>query len=89
MTENNTNPILSCDDLSFTARDDAGRLIAWQVPHDRNESWGEKFAVGQGYLAEIAELAARSELEAYHAVQYALSGGCDFRRGESTTTDAR
>jgi hypothetical protein len=83
MTEN--NPILSRDDLSFTKRDDAGRIINWQVSHDQNENWGDKYAVGQAFLAEIAELAAHSEPEAYHAVQYALSGGGDFRRGESTT----
>ncbi len=85
MTENNNNPILSRDDLSFTKRDVAGRLINWQVSHDQNEPWGEKFAVGQRYMEEVAELATHSELEAYHAIQYALSGGGDFRRGESTT----
>ena len=71
--------------MSFTKRDDACRLVNWQVTHDRNEDWGDKYAIGQGFLAEIAELATHSELEAYHAVQYALSGGGDFRRGEATT----
>lgn len=77
--------IASRDDLSFTRRDEAGRLINWAVTHGRNEDWSDKYAIGQGYLAEIAELAESDELEAYHAIQFALSGGGDFRRGESTT----
>ncbi|TMQ74384.1 hypothetical protein [Candidatus Accumulibacter phosphatis] len=85
MTENNTTPILSRDDLTFTKRDDVGRLINWSVPHDPLEDWGKKFAIGQSYLDEIAELATHNEREAYLAVGCALSGGCDFRRGESTT----
>ncbi|WP_300334013.1 hypothetical protein [Accumulibacter sp.] len=85
MAENNINPIMSRDDLSFTRRDDAGRLINWSVTHEPLEDWGSKHAVGQSYLAEIAELAEHSELEAYNAVRFALSGSCDFRRGESTT----
>lgn len=73
------------DDLSFTARDSEGRLINWHVPHDPLENWGEKFAIGQSYLAEIAELATHDEQEACRSIQYALSGGCDFGRGDSTT----
>lgn len=73
------------DDLSFTARDSKGRLINWHVPHDPLEHWGEKFAIGQSYLAEIAELATHDEQEACRSIQYALSGGCDFGRGDSTT----
>lgn len=80
MTEN-TNPIMTHDDLSFTKRDDAGRLINWHVPHDKTDDWGEKYAMGQGFIAEIAELAESDELEAYNAIKYALSGG-DFRRGD-------
>ena len=73
------------DDLSFTARDSEGRLINWHVPRDPLENWGEKFAIGQSYLAEIAELATHDEQEACRSIQYALSGGCDFGRGDSTT----
>lgn len=72
------------DDLSFTRRDEGGRLVNWSIPHDRNGNWGELYEVGQGFLAEIAELAAHDEREAYHAVQFALSGSQEFRRGQGT-----
>ncbi len=77
--------IRSREDLSFTKRDSEGRLINWTMPHDRYEEWGPRYEVGQGYVdKELAELATHDEREAYHAIQFALSGSHEFRRGPST-----
>lgn len=77
--------IRSREDLSFTKRDSEGRLINWTMPHDRNELWGPLYTVGQGYVdRELAELAAHDEREAYHAIEFALSGSHEFRRGPET-----
>ncbi|MGP6460691.1 hypothetical protein [Pseudomonas parakoreensis] len=64
--------IRSRDDLSFTQRDDAGRLINWPrcnygVPGD----WERGIAC---FDAEIAELAAYDETEAFNAIRFALVG---------------
>ncbi|TEA58543.1 hypothetical protein [Pseudomonas sp. CH235] len=64
--------IRSRDDLSFTKRDDAGRLINWPrynygVPGD----WEKGIAC---FDVEIAELATHDETEAFHAIQFAIVG---------------
>lgn len=64
--------IRSRDDLSFTQRDDAGRLINWPrynygVPGD----WEKGIAC---FDAEVATLAAHDETEAFHAIQFAIVG---------------
>jgi hypothetical protein len=64
--------IRSRDDLSFTNRDDAGRLINWPrynygVPGD----WEKGNAC---FDVEIAELATHDETEAFHAIQFAIVG---------------
>lgn len=77
--------IRSREDLSFTTRDTEGRLINWHLTHDRNELWGPLYTVGQGYVdRELAELAAHDERAAYHAIEFALSGSHEFRRGAAT-----
>ncbi|MHA6127929.1 hypothetical protein ACX3YD_17385 [Pseudomonas fluorescens group sp. PF-1] len=63
-------PILCRDDLSFTKRDDEGRLINWPrynkgVPAD----WQKGIACFDG---EVAELAAHDETEAFLAIQAAI-----------------
>lgn len=63
------------DDLSFTRRDEQGRLQNWVVPHDRQANWHIGFATGQAYLAEIQELALHHLDEARLALQWALSEG--------------
>ena len=62
------------DDLSFTKRDDAGRLINWPlynygVPAD----WEKGIACFDG---EVTELAAHDETEAFWAINAALVGMC-------------
>lgn len=64
-------PVLCRDDLSFTKRDDEGRLINWPrynygVPAD----WKKGIACFDG---EVAELAAHDETEAFHAIQFAIA----------------
>lgn len=60
------------DDLSFTKRDDMGRLINWPrnnpgVPGD----WEKGLAF---FDDEIVALAAHDETEAFHAIQFAIVG---------------
>ncbi|MHC8288729.1 hypothetical protein ACYZUD_18280 [Pseudomonas sp. XS1P51] len=67
-------PILCRDDLSFTKRDDEGRLINWPrynygVPAD----WKKGIACFDG---EVAELAAHDETEAFHAIKSAIIDMC-------------
>ena len=64
--------IKSRDDLSFTKRDDGGRLINWPlynrgVPAD----WAKGIACFDG---EVFELASHDETEAFHAIQFAIVG---------------
>lgn len=72
MIANQTPQIRSRDDLSFTARDEQGRLINWpRNNHGVNADW-EK---GIGYFeGEIAALAAFDETEAFHAIEFAICG---------------
>lgn len=64
--------IQSRDDLSFTLRDDAGRLINWpRYNYGLPADWGKGIAC---FDAEVAELAAYDETEAFHAIQFAIVG---------------
>lgn len=65
-------PILCRDDLSFTQRDDTGLLINWP-PHNPGVAadWEKGITFLEG---EIAELAASNEVEALHAIQFAILG---------------
>jgi len=60
------------DDLTFTSRDDCGRMVNWP----RNNpgvaaDWEKGIAFFDG---EIAELAANDETAAFHAVKFAITG---------------
>ncbi|AVR89032.1 Phage antirepressor protein [Thauera aromatica K172] len=66
--------IRSRDDLSFTRRDEQGRLINWSVAHGQDDDWGAAFAQGAAFFAEVAQLAEFDEAEACKAIQTALSG---------------
>ena len=60
------------DDLTFTSRDDCGRMVNW--PHNNPGvavDWEKGIAFFDG---EIAELAANDETAAFHAVQFAITG---------------
>lgn len=67
--------IQSRDDLSFTSRDSEGRLNNWAVPHDRNGNWHDGLIIGEKYFDEVRQLALFDELEAYHAIKFALNSG--------------
>lgn len=58
------------DDLSFTKRDDKGRLINWFMP-ERPGNWHEHYGIGEIWFNEIVELARHSPQEAYHAMLFA------------------
>ncbi|MFX1761901.1 hypothetical protein PWP93_04765 [Paraburkholderia sp. A1RI-2L] len=61
-------------DLSFTATQDGpGIRSNWCVPHDRNGYWHDGIRVGRRYFAEIAELAAKDEHEAFYAILCAIT----------------
>lgn len=65
-------PILSRDDLSFTARDEGGRMIGW--PRN-NPGAPADWETGHAFFdAEISELAAFDENDAFYAIQYAILG---------------
>lgn len=67
-------------------RDEEGLLISnWDVPHDWNGSWHVGIEVGRRHFAEVAELAAHDEQEAFGAIECALlkfqSGGWGIETG--------
>lgn len=68
-------PIRCRDDLSFTRRDDAGRLTHWAVMHFSRDNWHISFGEGQAYFAQLRELASYNREEARLALQYALVEG--------------
>lgn len=64
--------IRSRDDLSFTRRDNMGRLINWFPPIDEHGyDWYQAYAIGQAWFAEVAELASNNPEEAYYSLAYA------------------
>lgn len=72
------------DDLSFTHRESAGHALAnWSVPHDPAANWGEGVMNGRRLFQEVETLAAADELEAFHAILFALNSGT-WRGGAGT-----
>ncbi len=71
----NARVIQSRDDLSFTSREGEGRINNWDVPHDRNGDWHEGLIIGEKYFDEIRQLALFDELEAFHAIEFAINSG--------------
>ena len=65
--------IQSRNDLSFTMRDDGGRLNNWEVPHDKTAYWHEGVEIGLKHFSEVAELAKVSEYETFLAIDFAIS----------------
>jgi prophage antirepressor-like protein len=59
--------IKSREDLSFTRRDEVGRLLNWFVPM-RSNNYHEHVRIGQEFFMEIAELAKHNPKEAYEAL---------------------
>lgn len=60
------------DDLSFTARDDKGRLINW--PRN-NPGVAADWKKGMDFFdQEVVDLAGNDETEALYAIQFALQG---------------
>lgn len=57
------------DDLSFTKRDEMGRLLNWFVPN-RKDCFHEHIRIGQEFFAEIVELAKNNPEEAYQALRF-------------------
>jgi len=65
-------PIMCRDDLSFTQRDEWGRMINW--PRN-NPGVASNWPKGASFLeSEIAELAAFNETEAFHAIEFTIIG---------------
>ena len=60
-------------DLSFVARNAQGRLCNWLVTN-QTDDWGNEYVRGQAFFAELAQLAAVNESEAYDALRFALAG---------------
>lgn len=67
------NPLIVCrDDLSFTLRDECGRLISWPL---NNPGVAADWDKGMAYFDnEVACLAAHDETEAFHAIEFAIEG---------------
>lgn len=66
-------PPKSRDDLTFTVRDECGRLKNWAVPRqDRHSDWHEGVELGKKFFAEVAALSDYSEREAYYAIKCSL-----------------
>ncbi|ATH82306.1 hypothetical protein CO724_14490 [Ectopseudomonas mendocina] len=67
--------ISSRDDLSFTGRDDCGRMINWapvRVPEQRNQ-WNIEYQLGEAMIEEVRELCSIDEVAAYHAIKFAMN----------------
>lgn len=63
-------PILCRDDLSFTKRDDCGRMVNWP---QNNPGVAADWEKGIAFFdSEIAELSANDERAAFHAIQFAV-----------------
>ncbi|GHS83154.1 hypothetical protein PAGU2196_39880 [Pseudomonas sp. PAGU 2196] len=71
MSAVNKAAITCRDDLTFTSRDDCGRMVNWP----RNKpgvaaDWGKGIAF---FDCEIVELSATSETAAYEAIRFAIA----------------
>ncbi len=66
--------IRSRDDLSFTKRDEQGRMINWVVPpYSPTEKWTDGFELGKHFFCEIVELAINNPKEAKNAIRFAFT----------------
>jgi len=77
--------IRSRDDLSFTMRDEQGRLLNWCVPN-RENAWHENYGIGEAWFEEIVQLAHAKPEEAYLAMLYGANVACT-RYGDLGHTD--
>lgn len=57
-------------DLSFTQKDEQGRMLNWFIP-SRPGNWHEHYGIGQAWFDEIVELARVNPREAYDALRFA------------------
>lgn len=65
-------PILCRDDLSFTERDDCGRMVNWPC---NNPGVADDWKKGIDFFDnEIAGLAVNDETAAFHAIEFAITG---------------
>lgn len=65
-------PTLCRNDLSFTTRDDCGLMVNW--PRNNPGVAGD-WEKGMAFFdSEIAELASHDETEAFHAIEFAITG---------------
>lgn len=72
MITKQTPQIRSREDLSFTSRDERGCMINWPRNNPGvNSDWEKGIGFFEG---EIAALAAFDETEAFHAIEFAISG---------------
>ncbi len=67
----NNRPIFSRDELSFTSRDSAGRMVNWPQNNPGIASDMEKGAAF--FDSEIASLASQSERDAFNAIRSAIT----------------
>lgn len=70
-------PITSRDDLSFTGREanEHGHIINWapvRVPSQRDQ-WNIEYRLGERMIAELQALHAHDECEAYNAIRFAFN----------------
>ncbi|MDZ4254850.1 MAG: hypothetical protein U1A72_19945 [Sulfuritalea sp.] len=74
MAENKITTAVKCrDDLSFTWRNEGGRLINWNVPHDPRGKWDDGRRVGRQLFGEVESIAGLDELEAFRAISFAMN----------------
>lgn len=76
----NRRQIKTREDLSFTKRDEMGRLLNWFVPN-RSNNYAEHVRIGQEFFSEIVELAKHNPKEAFYALLF--SGKDMMRFGDS------
>lgn len=65
--------VASRDDLSFTTRDDMGRMRNWVIHRAPNSIWNHGVNVGHRLADEIRDLAHRNPKEAISAILFALT----------------
>lgn len=81
-------PIRTRDDLSFTKRDEMGRMINWWLEDKTSDFWWVKYEIGRKLMEEIVELATYDEREAYNAVRFAITE-CEFEHGPDSNFSSR
>lgn len=67
-----SSPITCRDDLTFTSRDDCGRMVNW--PCNNAGVAADKERGLAFFDSEIAELSANNETAAYEAIRLAITG---------------